>query len=135
MFMWVIGKIKHLRGFKGVILLSIISFAINAITPYLNGILFNLLAYNTRYEIIINVAILVALFGIGNSIFTYVLIRVIAILKAETYILLLKLKVRNLYEIPYNILENTSRPNLSVPKRCKPDGARFIETKSTASGA
>lgn len=113
MFTWVIGKIKHLRGFKGVILLSIISFAINAITPYLNGILFNLLAYNTRYEIIINVAILVALFGIGNSIFTYVLIRVIAILKAETYILLLKLKVRNLYEIPYNILENVELSGLS----------------------
>ena len=44
MFTWVIGKIKHLRGFKGVILLSIISFAINAITPYLNGILFTDLA-------------------------------------------------------------------------------------------
>lgn len=113
MFMWVIGKIKYLKGFKSVILLSIISFLINAITPYLNGILFNLLAYSTRYEIIINVAILVAVFGIGNSIFTYVLLRVITILKADTYISLLKLKVQNLYEIPYSVLENIELSGLS----------------------
>lgn len=113
MFMWVIGKIKHLKGFKSVILLSIISFLINAISPYLNGVLFNLLAYNPRYEIIINIAILVAIFGISNSIFTYVLLRVITILKADTYISLLIQKVKSLYELPYSVLENIELSGLS----------------------
>ncbi len=113
MFMWVISKTIHLKGFKSVILLSIISFAINAVSPYLNGLLFNLLVYNSKYEIIINVAILVALFGIGNSLFTYVLLHVVTLLKADTYIKLLTLKLQNLYEIPYSVLENIELTGLS----------------------
>lgn len=113
MFRWVIYKSKNSKNFTIVILLSIISFFINAITPYLNGILFNMLTSNANKETIVRVAIIVAIFGIGNSIFTYILLQIITVLKADTFILLLKSKIKGLYEIPFGILENIELSGLS----------------------
>lgn len=95
------------RGAKMLIVMILISYALTSISPYLNGLFFDILVYGQDLGSVILLAASIALIGIFAAFFTYHARIVQTSVVNRTYFHLLKEVVSDFQHLPLSEIENT----------------------------